>query len=261
MTVVVVAPARRTDCIEVTTMNDSSSAWSEQDSLDFIDLAHVAVPGRREQMEVLLSLIPAGADEEFRAVDVCCGEGFLLARLLERFPMAQVLGLDGSDTMLAAADKRLARFGRQVELRSFDLGDPAWPREAGRAFRCVLSSLAFHHLTPEGKRRLFRELRERLEPGGALLIADVTEPASPTVWRSVSATWHRIAREQSLAASGALDLYERAVAEGWAPPEEQPQGETPSRLYEQLRWLEEAGFSVVDCFWMRAGIAIFGGYR
>ena len=29
----------------------------------------------------------------------------------------------------------------------------------------------------------------------------------------------------------------------------------------QLRWLEEAGFSSVDCFWMRAGHAVYGGYR
>jgi cyclopropane fatty-acyl-phospholipid synthase-like methyltransferase len=163
--------------------------------------------------------------------------------------------------MLAAASRRLKRFGQRVELRLFDLAGPAWLQEAGGPFRCVLSSLAFHHLTPEEKRRLFKELREKLEPGGVLLLADVTEPASRSVWQSVSATWHRVAREQSLAASGALDLYERCVEEGWAPPEVQPPGEMPSGLFEQLKWLEEAGFSVVDCFWMRAGIAIYGGYR
>ena len=35
----------------------------------------------------------------------------------------------------------------------------------------------------------------------------------------------------------------------------------PSRLADQLAWLSEAGFALVDCFWLRAGHAIYGGYR
>jgi hypothetical protein len=34
----------------------------------------------------------------------------------------------------------------------------------------------------------------------------------------------------------------------------------PDRVFEQLRWLEEAGFRAMDCFWMRAGHAVYGGY-
>jgi hypothetical protein len=34
----------------------------------------------------------------------------------------------------------------------------------------------------------------------------------------------------------------------------------PSGLFEQLRWLAEAGFTGVDCFWMSAGHAVYGGY-
>jgi hypothetical protein len=35
----------------------------------------------------------------------------------------------------------------------------------------------------------------------------------------------------------------------------------PSPLSEQLVWLREAGFASVDCFWLRAGHAVYGGYR
>jgi tRNA (cmo5U34)-methyltransferase len=35
----------------------------------------------------------------------------------------------------------------------------------------------------------------------------------------------------------------------------------PARLYDQLRWLEQAGFCDVDVFWMQAGHAIFGGRK
>jgi hypothetical protein len=33
----------------------------------------------------------------------------------------------------------------------------------------------------------------------------------------------------------------------------------PSRLFDQLKWLERAGFVDVDVYWMQAGHAIFGG--
>jgi hypothetical protein len=35
----------------------------------------------------------------------------------------------------------------------------------------------------------------------------------------------------------------------------------PSPVFHQLLWLQSAGFPVVDCFWMHAGHAIFGGYK
>ena len=35
----------------------------------------------------------------------------------------------------------------------------------------------------------------------------------------------------------------------------------PSSLFAQLRWLADAGLTDVECFWMQAGHAIYGGYR
>jgi hypothetical protein len=35
----------------------------------------------------------------------------------------------------------------------------------------------------------------------------------------------------------------------------------PSSLFDQLQWLSVAGFNIVDCFWMQAGHAVFGGFK
>ena len=244
-------------------MADPPANWTEADSRIFLDIADVAVPGRREQMEVLLSLVPAQRDEAFAAVDLCCGEGAFSASLLERFPRARVLALDGSETMLDRARQRLARFSARARVLRFELAESGWLAQLPAPMRCAVSSLAIHHLDDNGKRRLFRELAGRLEPGGALLIADVIAPATDRVRHSISDAWHSITRQQSLAATGSLGAYEQAVRDGWAPPVSSNPipGEMPSRLFHQLKWLEEAGLSVVDCFWMRAGIAIYGGYR
>jgi tRNA (cmo5U34)-methyltransferase len=35
----------------------------------------------------------------------------------------------------------------------------------------------------------------------------------------------------------------------------------PSPIFEQLKWLETAGFTAVDVYWMQAGHAIYGGQK
>ncbi len=244
-------------------MGESHQTWTEADSRTFLDLADVAVPGRKEQMELLLSLIPAQPSEAFLAADLCCGEGLLASRLLERYPQARLIALDGSPLMREQASKRLAAFRGRSTVRAFQLADLDWLASFTEPLRCVISSLAFHHLTPGDKRRLFQEVRDRLEPGGALLIADIVAPASENVRLAFRDLIDSIARQQSLTLTGSLEAFETLRKEGWnsfAEPE-QPPGEIPSPLFEQLKWLEEAGFSAVDCFWMRAGIAVYGGYR
>lgn len=244
-------------------MQDRPSNWTEADSQTFLDIAEVAVPARAEQTEVLLSLIPAAAGEAFTAVELGCGEGLLSEALLRRFPRSRVLALDGSETMLERARDRLQPFGERAQVRLFDLHRRDWLAGLPAPLRCVLSSLSLHHLDDGGKRRLFPELCGKLEPGGALLIADIVAAGTDTARLSFAAAYHSITRQQSLALTGSLDTYRQIIEDGWNfhASETPAPGETPSRLFEQLKWLEEAGFSIADCFWMRAGFAVYGGYR
>lgn len=242
--------------------DDQTDRWDEDTSRTYLDLADVAVPGRREQIDVLLSLVPARGDE-FTVVDVCCGDGTLSEALLDRFSGARLLALDGSDVMRDEARQRLARFGERAEVREFSLERQQWTELIPESTRCVVSSLALHHLDDAGKRDLFRALARRLERGAALLIADIVAPASDIVRKSHRETWARAAREQSLALTGSDSLYQRTSNEGWGYYDgvADDQIDTPSRLPDQLKWLQQAGFREVDCFWLRAGFAIYGGYR
>jgi SAM-dependent methyltransferase len=243
-------------------MTEPEDRWTEADSRTFIDLADVAVPGRVEMFEMMLSLVPAGPEEPFEVVELCCGEGLFAERLLERFPAARLLAMDGSPTMLEKARERLARFGDRVRIEKFDLDAPDWLERVPEELRYVSSSLAFHHLSGEDKQRLFRALAAKLEPGGALIIADVIEPASDVVRIAFRDLMDTIAKKQSLELTGDLEAFrtfEQGEWNGFAL-EQQPPGEMPSRLFDQMKWLEQAGLTT-DCFWMRAGVAVYGGYR
>jgi hypothetical protein len=105
-------------------------------------------------------------------------------------------------------------------------------------------------------------LSQRIEPGGAVLIADIVAPLSERIKRAHRQAWHRAACRQSEELTGSSKTYDRAVEEGWAYyAVEEDEVDKPSPLYEQLKWLEESGLSAVDCFWMRAGFTVYGGYR
>jgi tRNA (cmo5U34)-methyltransferase len=244
-------------------MVGADDKWTETDSRTFIDIADVAIVGRNEANAMLVSLVPAETSDTFRLVDIGCGPGNLLKAVLEHYQGAWVTGVDGSAVMRAEATRTLAPFSERAILVPGDIHDGGWMEDVSWPVRCITSSLAIHHVGAAAKRSLFRDLASRLEPGGALLICDVVEATNEIVQRSFAEQWHRIAREQSLALTGSTATYERAVADGWARPEtlEPEPGEMPSRLYEQLEWLREAGLGQVDCFWMRAGIAVYGGYR
>ena len=77
-------------------------SWSESDSEHFIDGGRYFVPEREAQIETICAAIPPLVDAG-HIVELCCGEGLLTRALLERFPAATVLALDGSRTMLDSA--------------------------------------------------------------------------------------------------------------------------------------------------------------
>lgn len=238
--------------------SDLKPAWDEADSRGFIDLGRFFVPDREEQIETLLSLIP---ENPRHVVELCCGEGLLAGAVLERFPNCTVQAFDGSAAMIEHARQALARHGGRFEARRFDLGDSSWRELSGPD--AVLSSLAVHHLDGDGKRALFRDMARALAPGGALLIADVVQPRTPAAAALAARAWDESVRRRSLELAGGLGPYETFRNDRWnlyADPEPDPMDQ-PSSVLDQLRWLEEAGLAGVDVFWMKAGHAIFGGFR
>lgn len=109
---------------------------------------------------------------------------------------------------------------------------------------------------------LYAELLKRLEPGGALLMADLIEPTSEAQRRYLARAWDAAVRKQSLGLTGDSRAYEQFRAEQWNLFEyPDPEVDKPSTLPDHMRWLTEAGYAGVDVFWLQAGHAVFGRYR
>jgi trans-aconitate methyltransferase len=234
--------------------------WSAENSETYRQLASVAVPAREEQVATLLTLLPFGREEAVRVVELASGEGALSQAILEAFPAATVLALDGEESMRVATAARLQPYGERARVAAFDIAAGDWYDLLDGA-DVVVSSLCVHHLNGEGKRNLFAAIHDRISARGCLLLADLVLPQRVEARAFFAATWDRSAQERSLAQTGDTALFDLFVRESWNYYRFPDPFDQPSPLFDQLRWLNEAGFAVVDCFWMQAGHAIYGGYR
>jgi len=243
--------------------DSASQHWSEDDSTRFLTLDDVAVPMREQQIATLSALIPAQADETFTAVELGAGGGLLARAVLDAYPNCHYHALDGSETMRGELREKLAPYGDRVTIGAFELVENAWREALPSPLRCVLSSLVVHHLTHEGKRQMFADVAGRLEPGGALLLADLVAPATDRVRLLFAEQWNAAAQVQSQVLAGDLSLFQQFQDAEWNYYEltEEDPIDHPSPLADQLQWLRAAGFAVADCFWMLAGHAIYGGFR
>lgn len=235
------------------------TGWTEEDSRAYLDIAAVAVPRRLEMLATLISLVPFSAGEAPRIVELGAGEGRLASALLECFPKATLVALDGSESMRHEAGGRLARFDKRARVASFDLAALDW-WEVIFGADLVVSSLAMHHLNDAKKRYVYKAIADRISERGALLIADLVEPSHQAGRNLAAAAWDGSAREQA-EALGAPELFQRFLHAKWNHYRHPDPSDQPSALFHHLVWLKHAGFGLVDCWWLFGAHAVFGGHR
>lgn len=241
-------------------MIDGNQHWSEENSDRFIDFGRFFVPEREYQMWTFPRLI-RDPGTPFNILELCCGEGILAEVLLEHFPNCTLYGLDGSQKMLAHASARLEAYFARFKPGLFDLKALDW-RKPSSAPWAVVSSLAIHHLDGEGKRKLFADVYQMLLPGGIFLIADLVRPADINGMEYAARAYDEEVLRRSRVLEGDDKAFDFFTQEGWnffRFPDDPM--DTPSSLTDQLTWLNQAGFSAVDVYWMRAGHALFGGKK
>ena len=235
------------------------SAWTESDSQTYRDIADVAVPRRQEMLATLAAAVPFDGRESFRILELGSGDGRLAEALLTVFPQATLTALDGSESMRSATSTRLALFGARATVATFDVSAlDWWDRMFG--VDLIVSSLCLHHLNDARKQYLYKAAAERLSARGALLIADLIDPQHLAARRLAADQWDADARQQDRDL-GAPGLFERFVDARWNHFRFPDAADQPAALFHQLVWLRHAGFASVDCCWLNAGHAVFGGFK
>jgi ubiquinone/menaquinone biosynthesis C-methylase UbiE len=130
----------------------------------------------REKRFKRMLIEQAGPAAGQRILDLGCGTGTLAIDLKRREPRAELVGLDADPEMLEQARRKAEAAGTELELtEGFSTELPY----EDASFDRVLSTLFFHHLDPEPKRRTAAEIARVLRPGGELHVADWGQPSDP----------------------------------------------------------------------------------
>jgi SAM-dependent methyltransferase len=140
-----------------------------------------------------------------QVLDFGCGIGNSAPWLRATFPEAAITGVDVSEKSLSVARQR---FPGAAEFVAYDPKD-APPGPAG-GYDLIFSACVFHHIEADEHVTIFRRLRERLAPGGAMVIFE-HNPLNP-VSRYIVAT---CPFDENAVLVGARELARRQQAAGF----------------------------------------------
>ncbi len=224
-----------------------TNPWRER--RDFPAGPTEANPSRGEQIDVLVAL--ASAHGPRRILDAGCGPGHVAERLLAACPDASLVGFDFAQEMVEAAQ---ARIGARARIVRASLEED-WGGAVGGPFDLALCVQALHHVDDDNKRRNCARFFHVLAPGGLYLQSDPIAMGDLRLFPYLKALWDRLRR-----ASGFPPLPVAYAPED-AAREFADRGDHLASLDDQLRWLREAGFDPVECFWRHGNRAILGAIR
>ncbi|MBN2085742.1 MAG: class I SAM-dependent methyltransferase [Anaerolineales bacterium] len=141
----------------------------------FIGKAHEAFRGR-----VLELAAPKNGE---RVLDAGCGTGLTALRIAQRYPGCAMYGVDISPKMIPAARKSAEGGGLAVAFRVGSITALPYP---DAFFNVVITSILFHHLDLEEKRRAVGEVARVLAPGGRYISAEFGPRAANALQRRLA---------------------------------------------------------------------------
>lgn len=217
---------------------------------------------REERFRVVADVVEAMAERpDPLVVDLGCGPGSLSARVLDRLPDAEVVGVDVDPLLLGLA---AAAYGHRSGLRfvDADLRRPGWPEALGltRPADAVISTTALHWLYEDELAATFRTIAGLLRPGGVFVDGDhfFDGPATPRIGSLNRVVADAVARRAGVApddgawsswwqeAEADPHLAELVASRATRPLEH---GDNTVHYADHLRLLREAGFAETGTVW------------
>lgn len=138
---------------------------------------------RTQPSRDLASRLPADDGSVLRVLDIGCGPGNSTAVLRERYPHAQIRGVDNSREMIAQARKSHP----DIEFTLCDVSDPKQLARLPRDFDVVFSNACIQWVPDHPS--LIPALMHRLRPGGTLAVQTPMNYDEP-IHRIIAAVVH-----------------------------------------------------------------------
>lgn len=228
------------------------AVWhSEEFIKDWVDKAGGRESRHGPRLRLMAQLLPFDSESRFTFLDLGAGTGAAASVILDLYPLSTAILTDYSRQMMLAGEIELRRFAGRFRYVELDMSADRWPEQIPTIVDAVVTSMCIHHLPDPRKQGLFKEVHDRLAPGGWYLNYDVVNTPDPVV----SAAWERVgarnptendddAPHTALEQAGHDDHLRNITA-----------------LDPQIGFLRSAGFEGIDVYWKCLDSVIYGGRR
>jgi len=229
-----------------------SAVWHSDEFIHhWVDEAEARESRHRSQLRLMGELLPFDRQTRFTFLDLGAGTGSAASMILDVYPLSTAILADYSRPMMLAGENEMQRFAGRFRYIEFDMSADRWPQQVPNMLDAVVTSMCIHHIPDGRKQGLFREIHDRLAPGGWYLNYDVVNTADPVV----TAAWERVhARNPE---GGDRDGPQTALDH--AGHDDHVRNITA--LESQIGFLRAAGFEGIDVYWKRLDSVIYGGRR
>jgi len=202
------------------------------------------VPSFDELYGTAIHVIPFMTDAKIQVLDLGSGTGLFGAMVAKSFPEARLHLTDISEAMLAQAKQRFEGNPRVT----YSLQDHS-SLSSTSEYDLVISALSIHHLEDSDKRTLFRRIYEALRPGGMFINVDQALAPTSRGEEQYEKKWL-----EDVKANGTSELTVTQARE-------RMREDKNALLANQLKWLDEAGFEDIDCWYKRFRFVVYGARK
>src|SRR5579883_3482014 len=234
-------------------VDTNEAVWKSEENIKrWAAEAKVREGRRQEPLRYAAALLPFEEGDEFTIVDLAAGTGMAARAIMDAYPNCKAVLADFSGAMMSEGAKVLEPYEGRYRYVEFDLRQSVWPEGIPVPMDAAITSQAIHHLPDERKASLFREVFERLKPGGWYVNYEPFKAPDP----AVEYTWQRV-----------NDRFDPSLAykRTHRSPQEHAQHENHVRhmddLETQLAMFKAAGFEAVDVYWKQLDYAVYGGRK
>ena len=200
------------------------------------------IPCYSDFYKTIIKVIPFASSTPLSVADLGAGTGLLSKQILKAFPQSNMTLVDISEEMLNVAKSRLNLYSNI----DYQLSDYSQELPSGN-YDLIVSSLSIHHLSDKNKKKLFRGIKESLNPNGMFINADQVLGETEEIENLYHSTWLSEVKKNGITETELSEALDRMKEDKMAS------------LSSQIEWLKESGFSEVNCWYQNLRFAVYSG--
>jgi tRNA (cmo5U34)-methyltransferase len=241
-------------------LDKSIAAYEDETRVASYDASmEIMHPNRHRMVELIAEVLAASEREPRLLLDLGTGTGFLLARLLARFPQARAVAVDGARPMVSLAQARLGELASRVDFRICDFRRLADACRDLAPVDAVVSTFALHHLAAQEKATVARTAFAMLRPGGWFLSGDLIVSDDEHIEGLIQRV--RVRGIVARAAGRDPRFSDETGTRAFLRRIEEEDHDQPQTLASDLAGLEAVGFRHVTVFWRETREVLIGGMK